>query len=300
MKNSKFVGSLAAIYSVFVWGTTFVVTKNLMKCFNAAEILFIRFLIAYVLLALAVPFIKDSKPAERKASDELVFIGLGFMGLFFYGVLEIISMDYTYASNTSTIVSTNPFFTALLCMAFLKEDRAGLKFYLGFALAMVGIVMISFTGATEFGLNPFGDFLALGCSVSWSAYTVLLRVADKKGYSNYYITRRTYFWGVIFMLISLPFFGLNTDMTRFADKSVISGLLFLGIIASCTCYLTWNYATNSLGPVKSSIYIYVIPVVTKVFAFLFLDEKMNVTSLAGIIIVIAGTMLSSISKTKKE
>lgn len=300
MKNSALKGNLSALYSTLVWGTTFIVTKNLMADFNAAEILFTRFFIAFIVLML-IRLIKgkDNFDGEKNKKDELLLFGCGLTGLFLYGTLEIISMQYTYASNTSTIVSTNPFFIALFAIIFLKEEKPRANFFIGFLIAISGVALISFNGATEFGLNPLGDFLALLCAVAWGVYTTLVKKLSNKGYSTMYITRHTYLWGAVIMAVSLSFFGINTDFSRFTNPTSMLSLLFLGIIASCTCFLTWNYATRAIGPVNSGIYIYSIPVVTIIFAAIVLHERINFVSFIGIGLAIVGTVISSLRKKEK-
>lgn len=300
-KKSVITGNLCALYSALIWGTTFIVTKNLMEDFNAAEILFVRFFTAFCVLFL-FRLIKGKEKSEVKPNkkDELLFAGCGLTGLFLYGTLEIISMQYTYASNTSTIVSTNPFFIALFAIIFLKEEKPRLNFFLGFIIAISGIAIISFNGSSQFGLNPLGDILALMCAVAWGVYTTLVKKTSDKGYSTMYITRHTYFWGAIIMALSLPFFGINTNVARFFEPVSILSLLFLGVFASCTCFLAWNYATKAIGPVNSGIYIYSIPVVTIIFAAIILHEKVNYLSFTGIVLVIIGTVISSIRKKQKE
>lgn len=301
MNKNLLKGNLCALYDMLIWGTTFIVTKNLMDDFNAAEILLTRFVVAFIVLGV-VRLITGREPLPEKHSkkDELYFIGCGITGLFLYGTLEIISMKYTYASNTGTIVSTNPLFIALFALIFLKEDKPRVNFFLGFILAISGVALISFNGATQFGLNPLGDGLALLCAVAWGIYTTIVKKISDKGYGTMYITRHTYFWGSLIMAASLPFFGINGDFTRFADKTNLISLLFLGVIASCTCFITWNYATRVIGPVNSSLYIYGIPVVTIIFSAIFLKEKVNAVSIAGIALIIAGTVISSLKFKKKK
>lgn len=302
MKNkTTFIGNLAALYSALVWGTTFIVTKNLMADFNAAEILFIRFFIAFIVLFIA-RLIKgrEERKEGQSRKDELLFLVCGMTGLFIYGVFEILSMKYTYASNTSTIVATNPFFIALFTILFLKEEKPRVTFFLGFVIAISGVVLISFNGATQFGLNPLGDFLALMSAVAWGVYTVFVKKLSNKGYSTVYITRRTYFWGAVIMAAALPAFGLNTDVARLANPVLLGSLLFLGVIASCTCFLTWNFATRSIGPVNSSVYIYAIPAVTIIFAAILLHEKVNFISVLGIVLVVIGTVVSSLRKKENK
>ncbi len=296
MENKRLTGTLAALFTVLVWGTTFIVTKNLMADFNAAEILFVRYFIAWVLLSIGSSKEQKCEKAEKK--DQIIFFLIALNGLFLYGILEILSMKYTYTSNTSTIVSSAPFFTALFTSLYFKEEKPSALFYIGFVVAISGVALISFNGATEFGLNPLGDLFALGASIVWGLYTVFVIIAQKKGYSTREINRNIYMWASLTMLLSLPLFGLNTDFSRFLNVKTILSLLFLGVVASCICFLTWTYATKSLGAINSSVFIYINPVVTIVFASIFLKERINAVSALGIVLVIAGTVLSSIRRKK--
>ena len=71
--------------------------------------------------------------------QELVFAGAGLCGVCLYYLLENIALTYTLASNVGVILSVIPFFTAVLSHLFLKEERPGGGFYLGFECNDPGI-----------------------------------------------------------------------------------------------------------------------------------------------------------------
>ena len=48
-------GYFAVCFSIFIWGITFVCTKHLLHYFSALEILFIRFVMAYLMLSIMYP-----------------------------------------------------------------------------------------------------------------------------------------------------------------------------------------------------------------------------------------------------
>ena len=83
------------------------------------------------------------------------------------------------------IISVAPFFTAILAHLFLgaasQEEKLGTPFFIGFFLAMAGIIMISFNGA-ELKLNPSGDLLALLAALVWAVYSILSRKISSLGY----------------------------------------------------------------------------------------------------------------------
>ena len=77
----------------------------------------------------------------------------------------------------------------------------------------------------------------------------------------------------------------------FNIKTAIS-FMFLGLLGSGVCYVTWNTALKFLGAVKTSVYIYLIPVVTVVFSVIFLREKITLMEILGIILIFAGLFIS--------
>jgi drug/metabolite transporter (DMT)-like permease len=80
-------------------------------------------------------------------------------------------------------------------------------------------------------------------------------------------------------------------------------MLFLGLGASALCFVTWNYAVGVLGPVKTSVYIYVNPIVTVVTSAIILHERITVIAMAGVVLILAGLYLSerkSLTAKKKE
>ena len=180
------------------------------------------------------------------------------------------------ASNVGVISALAPFFTAIVSYLFLKEEPLRLNFFLGFVVAMVGISLISFSGASNFQLNPLGDLLAVAATIVWALYSVLTRKISSFGYDTLQTTRKMFFYGILFMIPTLFLFDFKLGLERFANPINLFNLLFLGLGASALCFVTWNFAVKVLGPVKTSIYIYMIPVITVVTSVIVLHEKITV------------------------
>ena len=120
-----------------------------------------------------------------------------------------------------------PFFVAVMVGIFFKEKQ-GVNFFVGFVIAITGVILISLSGEKNFHLNPY----------------------------------------------------------------VILNFLFLGLFASALGFLLWNLATSWIGAVKTSLYIYVSPIVTVVLSLVILHEKMTVVSVIGAICILAGLLVS--------
>ena len=98
------------------------------------------------------------------------------------------------------------------------------------------------------------------------------------------------------MMIPLMIFGEHNDIlkgvVRFTNIGNILCTLFLGFIASGFCFAAWNKACKIVGTVKVSCGLYLIPVVTIIFAFFALGEKITLLGGLGAAITIAGLFLS--------
>ncbi len=296
MENKKLFGHLAAIFTIIVWGTTFISTKVLLTDFQPVEILFVRLLLGLVALFIVYPH--PLKGVTLK--QELTFAAAGLTGITMYYLMENIALNLTMASNVGVIVSVSPFFTVILASIFLKEEgKMRITFFLGFVLAMLGIALISFNGA-KLQLNPIGDFLCLGCAFVWGCYSILSKKIGEYGYSVIQTTRKIFIYGILFMIPTLFFFDFKLDFGTLMEPKYLLNYLYLGLCASATCFVSWNYAVRALGAVKTSIYIYLIPVITIIASALILKEPVTWMSAAGTILAILGLVLSEYKGKKNE
>ena len=308
MKNQKAFGYFIAAISVFFWGITFVCTKYLLRDFTSLEILFYRFIAAYLGLWIIRP--KLIKIAPR---DNLLFALAGLAGVVLYQLTENIAIHFTNASNVSVIVSICPLFTAIISQIFLKEKHLSLWFIIGFIISITGVTLVCLNGNTTLEFNPKGDFLALLAGICWGFYSMLISVANRRNYDPVCSTRRIFFFSVL-MMIPLSFggwlvssngadgaeflqslyftFDKTINANRFSNPLNWAYLLFLGVVANGFCFAMWNKACKICGTVKINCALYLIPVVTIIFAFFTLGEKITLLGAAGALITIAGLFIS--------
>lgn len=295
MMNKQLLGHILACGTQIMWGATFVSTKVLLNYFQPVEILFIRMLLAVIAL-----FVIDPHPlrlGDRRR--ELAFAGAGLTGLVLYFLLENTALTMTYASNVGIIVACAPFFVAVMVGIFFKEKQ-GKNFYIGFVIAIAGVIMVSVSGKQSFHLNPLGDLLAFLAMISWGAYSAIVKKISEWDYPIVAVTRRIYFYGVILLLPVLLYEEDGWNLSAFREPTVIANLLFLGLCASALGFFLWNLATGWIGAVKTSLYIYVSPIVTVVLSMFVLHEKMTVFSVIGSVCILIGLMISQGKPTEQK
>ena len=288
MENKASRGHLAALLTILIWGTTFISTKVLLVDFQPVEILFFRFVLGLLALLIVCP----RRLTGTTLRQEIVFGTAGLCGVCLYYLMENIALTYTMASNVGVIISAAPFFTAILSHLLLKkEEKLGAAFFVGFLIAMAGIALIRFNGSA-LQLNPTGDLLALLAAFLWACYSILTRRISGYGYNTILTTRRIFFYGILFMVPALFLFDFRLELDRFANPVYLLNILFLGLGASALCFVTWNFAVRLLGAVKTSVYIYLVPVITVAASVVILREPFTWMTGAGTVLTLAGLLLS--------
>lgn len=293
MKNRELFGHIISIFTILVWGTTFISTKIILKDFMPVEILFIRFLMAYIALILIYPKFHKIKSFK----DELLFLGLGLSGVSLYFITENMALKFTLASNVGLIISMAPIITAILANYFTKDEKMNRKLFGGFMIAILGIFLVMFNGRFILKLNPKGDLLTLAAALTWAIYSVLVRLVDK-GYNSILATRKIFFYGILTSIPLLILFRADLKPDNPLNATLIVNIIFLGLIASALCYVTWNKAVSILGSVRTSNYIYLIPFVTMVTSVIVLNEKINGLTIIGAILILTGVYVSENGFTK--
>lgn len=280
-------GHLVALLTVLLWGTTFISTKILLVDFTPIEILMTRFLIGLIALFVIYPkFFKFTSWHEEGA-----FALAGLLGICLYYLLENFALTLTLASNIGVIVSISPFFIAMIGALLGRNHLTG-KFLIGFVAAMAGIVLISFNGTSGVHFNFWGDLMAVLAAMVWALYSYVVIYLNHLRYNPIQVTRRTFAYGLIFIL---PIFALTHSripLHTVLQATNLGNFLFLGLGASAVCFLSWAYAVKTLGAVKTSVYIYLTPVITVIFAALILHEAITPWIVVGICLTISGLVIS--------
>lgn len=280
-----------ALATVFVWGVTFVSTKVLLVSFSPVEILLMRFLLAFVALWVLRPRVLHAK----RRAHELLFAGAGLTGIALYYLLENIALVYTSASNVGVIVAVSPLFTALIAMALRAEGGLGARFFVGFALSMAGIALVSFQssdGSFAMPQGGAGDVLALLAALVWAAYSTIVKRLSDLGYETIASTKRTFAWGLVFMVPAVLISGVSFDGATLLEPTNAANLLFLGFVASAACFVTWGVAVARLGAARTSAYIYLVPVITVVASVVILGEPFTLQTAVGVALTVGGLILS--------
>ncbi|MDY3979970.1 MAG: DMT family transporter [Tidjanibacter sp.] len=275
---------ILALAIVLVWGVTFVSTKVLISAgLTPEEIYLIRFVVSYLGIWLFSP----RKIFADSWRDELRMALLGITGGTLYFLAENTAIEYSFASNVALIVCTAPLWTAIAMGIIDPRERLKKSQAVGSVAALAGVALVVLNGRFVLHLSPKGDLLALGAAISWMLYSIVLRRVNER-YSPVFISRKTFFYGVLTVLPVVLVQPLRTDWSLLAEPAVWLNLLFLSVVASLLCFVGWNAVINRLGVVRTTNYVYFNPIVAVVASAIVLGERITPYAILGAAMIIAG------------
>ena len=289
LTNKKSVlGHIAAVVTISIWGVDFIASSVLLRSFTPFEILFFRFGLAMLALNIAYP----KRMGVTTWRQELLLATAGLTGVTIYLISENSALLYTSVANVAVIVAISPVFTGLLSWWLLRDTRPAGSFFVGFLLAICGIGMVSFAGG-QLELHPVGDFLAVVAALSWAFYSIILKKISALDCHIIQITRRIFLYGLMFLVPAIFVIDFNFGLERFLEAQNLISILFLGLGTTAAGFVLWNFALKQLGPVKTSVYIYLTPLVAVVASVLILNDTLTWLKVGGIVLVLFGLVTSN-------
>lgn len=274
-----------AFFTIFIWAITFLTTKSLEETFTNLEILVFRYSLAYVVIWMICP----KKPEWYGWKTEGLIILASICGTSFYQYMENLSVYYTTPASVSFITAMAPLFTAIFSK-FILKTKLELKTVIGMIVSIIGVGFISFGDSKIIDTGLLGDMIILFVIWLWAIYTIIIKILSEKEIKGYLLTRKLFFYSLIEMLIPVI---LTFDVKK-SDFSVnnIGGLVFLGIFASAICFFTWNLSVEKLGPVTTSKYLFVMPIITLVAQIVTGMSELSIIAVNGMCLVLAGLIFS--------
>jgi len=220
---------------------------------------------------------------------------MGLSGCSIYFITENTALTITSTSNVSILVASSPILTALLAHLFTKDEKLKPNTITGFIIAFIGVAFVVFNGTFILKLNPLGDLLAFFSALSWAVYSIILKNVINR-YDNILLIRKIMFYGILTAAPFLFIEGKRFDYEALLNPKILISILFLGVIGSGICYLTWNISVKRLGIITTNSYIYVIPFVTMILAAILLKEQITIIGVLGAVLIISGVVITSSPK----
>jgi drug/metabolite transporter (DMT)-like permease len=280
----------ALVITTVFWASAFAGIRAGLDAYGPGQVALFRFLVASAVLAAYAALARMRLPERRDLPA--VFLA----GLLAFAVYHV-ALNYgevtVSAGSASILIATAPVFTALLAVAFLGERLRALGWF-GMGVSFLGSAMISLGEGEGLRLDPSAALILLA-ALSTSIYFVLQKPYLEK-YGALAFTTYAIWAGTLLTLVYLP--GLLSEVQT-APLGTTLAMVYLGVFPTAIAYVTYAYAFSRLPAARAASFLYVIPVMAYVIAWLWLGEIPTSLSVVGGVVTLAGVLLVNIRRRRR-
>ena len=284
MRNRKLIGTLAGIVAAVCYGTNPLGALKLYEQgMQTNSVLFYRFGLAWIIIAVVMFFRKESVKVTRQEFRTLTGLGL----LFIISSLTLyLSFHYMAAGVASTILFTYPVMTAVIMAVFFHE-----RITWGTVLALVlsgGGVALLYWSDSAGTLSTLGVVLVLASALSYALYIILVNRGNLQMSSfkiNFYVLLYCALGMVVYSLIA----GLPLTLPQNATSWFYVG--WLAVVPAIFALVLMVYAAKYVGSTPTAILGALEPLTAVLIGIFVFNEPFTVNLAIGIVLILGAVVV---------
>lgn len=245
-----------------------------------------RFVLASILLVAVVRLRGRPLPLPARRDLPLV-VALGLTGIAAYQAFFLIGLVRTPASDGAILVpGLIPIVTTLLAWR-LHGQRPTRRIALGFAIAVVGLLIVVDPAGAVSSSRLVGDLILVGAAVCWAVYTILGRTA----LARFDALLATTYASIVGALMLAPFSVTGWGTLLHAGSGAWLSILYLALLGTVLAFVLYYDGVRRLGASRAAAFTLLVPVFGVSSAILVLGEPLRSGLAVGGAIVLAGLWL---------
>ncbi len=291
--NKNIAGYICALAATALWAGNFVIARGVSDLIPPVTLAFLRWSVAVFVFT---PFaIKTTVRDFKTIKQNFIYLFIvSILGVTIFNIIVYYAARTTTAINLSLISITFPVFVLVISRFILKE-RITLAKIAGLVIVIIGVISIITKGSVALLLSftfKSGDLLMLLAAIIFAVYSTLLK-RKPKDISIVTLQYSTFVMGLI-ALSPLYIYEVATSTPVNYSTTTILSVLYVGIFASLVAFILWNSAVQYIGPSKSGMIYYTLPIFSGLLAWLFIKEGMLLTHFISGFLIITGIIISNI------
>jgi drug/metabolite transporter (DMT)-like permease len=290
---------LSLVFTMFLWGGTFIAGRLLADNVAPASSAFLRFFIASLVLLIVLIYTEKKLTFPPKRTWLPLFL-LGATGVFLYNVFFFFGLHHISAGRASLIIASTPLAITLCGIVFLGERPTILK-ACGILLSLIGALTVISNGHLDTVLTlgfGTGEKALLGCVLSWTAYSVIGKTVLKVLTPLRSVCYSSIV-GTLLLFIPAAREGLFQKLPNISNFDWLC-LAYLGVLGTALGFSLYYSAIAKIGATRAGIFINLVPLFGVLLSWLLLKEAVSPIVLAGGLLILAGVALTNYQPAATE
>lgn len=283
--NSKLKGTLCSIGAAVSYGLNPLGALPLYsQGINTNTVLFFRYGLAVVLLALFMFFKRQSFAITKNETSILVALGI----LFAMSSLTLfLSFHYMGAGIACTLLFVYPVMVAVMMTVFFKEKLTIITI-LSIILALSGIALL-YKGNDGDVLNITGVILVMISSLTYAIYIIVVNKSPLR-ISSVKLT----FYVLLFGVISLIIYSLAGDQNNYIQMLTTPEMWFyaliLALFPTVISLLLMVVAVHEIGSTPTAIMGALEPLTAVVIGVVMFGEQLTLRMATGVLMILVAVL----------
>ena len=283
-RSRRLGADLSLLLVTAIWGTTFVLVKQVTEVLPPLTFIALRFSIGFLVLAALFP--GRLRRATRREGAAGLLIGLFLWGGF---VTQTLGLQETSASTAAFITGISTVLVPFSAFLLLRH-RPGTGALLAVSLATTGMALLTLQDDLSLGQ---GDLLVLLCAVCFALHITLV---GKYAPRLDAIALAVIQVGAV-ALATWPLALLLERPALAVSAGVWANVLFLGVVATGLVFFIQTLAQRFTSPTHTAVIFTMEPVFAAFFAYLWLGEMIAGRGLVGAALILAGMFVAELRET---
>ncbi len=268
-----------------VWGSTFVLVKDMVEQVPPMMFLAARFAIGGVALAIITLVARRWRGLSMRELGWGIVIGVALWAGY---SLQTLGLQKTTASNAGFITGLSVVLVPVLGLFILKH-RPGIWTWSGVISATTGLALLSLRFEGGIRANS-GDLLVLGCAVAFSIHILLISSAAQWCDPLRITTVQVLVAGLLNALTSLLFEGRIQGMSAEAWTAAA----FLGLAATAAAFLIQVTVQRFTTASHTALIFTLEPVFAAIFGYWLDGDQLALTGWLGATLILAGMLVAEL------
>ncbi len=268
------MADLALLVVAVIWGTGFIVTKNILSGVTPIYMVAMRFLLATIIIS----FISAKKLKKIKRADLKGGLIVGGM-LFLAFVTQTIGIQYTTAGKSAFLTGTNVVMVPFIIW-FIYKKKPDIFAVVAALMCFVGVSFL--TVGEQLSALSAGDIWALSCALFFALHIITTSIFVKKIDPSILTFLQ---FSVVTVLAFITAYFLEGPVYM-PEPEAIKGVLYLGVFSTCISFFIQTIAQKYTTATHAAIILSLEAMFGTMFGILLLNEPFTVTMGIGCTIIL--------------